>query len=321
MGIWNLLIDWVGQLLRILYGVTHNYGLAIILLTVLIRIILYPLMKKQMVSMQETQKIQPLMQEIQKKYRDDKERMNQELMRLYKEHGVNPMGGCLPLLIQMPILILFFRVLRDFDYKIPSGDIDGGFLWIKNTVIVPIIENGIEIGQKIIGGLAAPDQLLIIPETVPMIGGYSIGILPFLVGISMYFQQKLTMPPMPVTSQGDGSSNPAANTQKMMGTIMPVMITFISFSLPSGLSVYWLTSTLFDIVQKFFINRKDPDIKKDVKKEPDVSQSKEIKDRKQEQKKEPEIKQKESEQDFSWIPGYEKPIKKPNKKSTNKERP
>ena len=112
MGIWNSLIGWVEQLLRILYGVTHNYGLAIILLTILIRIVLYPLMKKQMVSMQETQKIQPLMQEIQKKYKDDKERLNQEVMRLYKEHGVNPMGGCLPLLIQMPILILFFRVLR-----------------------------------------------------------------------------------------------------------------------------------------------------------------------------------------------------------------
>jgi YidC/Oxa1 family membrane protein insertase len=240
-------------------------------------------MQKQMVSMRETQKVQPLMQEIQEKYKDDKERMNQELMRLYKEHGVNPMGGCLPLLIQMPILILFFRVLREFDYKIPDGTIDAAFLWIKN--------------------LAEPDQLF------GIIGGYSIGILPILVGVSMFFQQKLTMPPMPVTSQSDSSSNPAANTQKMMGTIMPIMIAFVSFSLPSGLSLYWFTSTLFDIVQKIFINRKDPDIKK----EPDISQVKETQEIKKEQKKEPEIRQKKSEQEVSWIPGYEKPAKKPKK--------
>ena len=283
MGIWSTLIGWVEQLLRILYGVTHNYGLAIILLTILIRIALYPLMQKQMVSMRDTQKIQPLMQEIQKKYKDDKERMNQELMRLYKEHKVNPMGGCLPLLIQMPILILFFRVLREFDYKIPDGTIDAAFLWIKN--------------------LAEPDKLF------GIIGGYSIGILPILVGVSMFFQQKLTMPPMPVVSQDESSSNPAANTQKMMGTIMPVMIAFISFSLPSGLSLYWFTSTLFDIVQKLIINRKDPDIKK----EHEDSKVKEKEEIIEEQKKEPEIRKKESEPDLSWIPGYEKPAKKPKK--------
>ena len=114
---------------------------------------------------------------------------------------------------------------------------------------------------------------------------------------------------MPVTSQSDSSSNPAANTQKMMGTIMPIMIAFVSFSLPSGLSLYWFTSTLFDIVQKIFINRKDPDIKK----EPDISQVKETQEIKKEQKKEPEIRQKKSEQEVSWIPGYEKPAKKPKK--------
>jgi len=285
LGIWDQLISWVEKLLSVLYGVTHNYGLAIILLTLLIRIVMYPLMKKQMISMQETQKIQPLMQEIQKKYKDDKERMNQEVMRLYKEHGVNPMGGCLPLLVQMPILILFFRVLRDFKYYIPNTEIiDAGFLWIKN--------------------LAEPDKLF------GVFGNYSIGILPILVGVSMYFQQKLTMPPMPATSQSNSSSNPAANTQKMMGTIMPVMIAFISFSLPSGLSVYWFTSTLFDIVQKLIINKKEPKIMKESENSPKkISQEK-----KGEQKREPESKQKESTPESSWIPGYEKLTKTPAKK-------
>lgn len=296
MGIWSSLIKLVEQLLSMLYGITHNYGLAIILLTIIIRTIMYPLMQKQMISMRETQKIQPLMQEIQRKYKHDKERMNQELMRLYKEHKVNPMGGCLPLIIQMPILILFFQVLRGFEYFVPNTEIiDGGFLWIKNVV---------EYQGEMVAGLAAPDQLF------GVIGNYNIGILPILVGVSMYFQQKLTMPPVTVASQSDSSSNPAFNTQKMMGTIMPVMIAFISFSLPSGLSLYWFTSTLFDIIQKLVINKKEPEIKK----EPDISQKTEIKEKEQEQPEEKVAQQKNSEQEFSWIPGYEKDSVKQNKK-------
>lgn len=302
MGIWSSLIKLVEQLLSMLYGITHNYGLAIILLTIIIRTIMYPLMQKQMISMRETQKIQPLMQEIQRKYKHDKERMNQELMRLYKEHKVNPMGGCLPLIIQMPILILFFQVLRGFEYFVPNTEIiDGGFLWIKNVV---------EYQGEMVAGLAAPDQLF------GVIGNYNIGILPILVGVSMYFQQKLTMPPVTVASQSDSSSNPAFNTQKMMGTIMPVMIAFISFSLPSGLSLYWFTSTLFDIIQKLVINKKEPEIKK----EPDISQKTEIKEKEQEQPEEKVAQQKNSEQEFSWIPGYEKDSvkqKKQNKKGKN----
>lgn len=302
MGIWSSLIKLVEQLLSMLYGITHNYGLAIILLTIIIRTIMYPLMQKQMISMRETQKIQPLMQEIQRKYKHDKERMNQELMRLYKEHKINPMGGCLPLIIQMPILILFFQVLRGFEYFVPNTEIiDGGFLWIKNVV---------EYQGEMVAGLAAPDQLF------GVIGNYNIGILPILVGVSMYFQQKLTMPPVTVASQSDSSSNPAFNTQKMMGTIMPVMIAFISFSLPSGLSLYWFTSTLFDIIQKLVINKKQPEIKK----EPDISQKTEIKEKEQEQPEEKVAQQKNSEQEFSWIPGYEKDSvkqKKQNKKGKN----
>lgn len=302
MGIWSSLIKLVEQLLSMLYGITHNYGLAIILLTIIIRTIMYPLMQKQMISMRETQKIQPLMQEIQRKYKHDKERMNQELMRLYKEHKINPMGGCLPLIIQMPILILFFQVLRGFEYFVPNTEIiDGGFLWIKNVV---------EYQGEMVAGLAAPDQLF------GVIGNYNIGILPILVGVSMYFQQKLTMPPVTVASQSDSSSNPAFNTQKMMGTIMPVMIAFISFSLPSGLSLYWFTSTLFDIIQKLVINKKEPEIKK----EPDISQKTEIKEKEQEQPEEKVAQQKNSEQEFSWIPGYEKDSvkqKKQNKKGKN----
>src|SRR5680860_1057620 len=117
---WSSLIAITTKLLTILYSFTHNYGVTIILLAILIRLILYPLMQKQMVSMREIQKIQPLMKAVQDKYKNDKERLNKELMALYKEHKVNPMGGCLPLLIQMPILILLFQTLSCLLYTSPS---------------------------------------------------------------------------------------------------------------------------------------------------------------------------------------------------------
>lgn len=296
MGIWNTLAGWVEQLLSILYGITHNYGLAIIILTLIIRAIMYPLMQKQIVAMRDTQKIQPLIQEIQKKYSHDKERMNQEVMALYKQHKINPMGGCLPLLIQMPILILFFRVLREFKYFIPNTEIiDSGFLWIKN--------------------LAAPDELF------GVIGNYSIGILPFLVAASMYFQQKLTMSAMPAAGQSSASSssNPAADTQKIMGTVMPLMIGFISFNLPSGLSLYWLTSTLFDIGQRLIINKKDKNTEAEKKPVADISPEQTVPEQtaleqKPEQKPKKKTQPKPKKPDTSWIPGYETPSAKKTKK-------
>jgi len=320
--LWSSLINIVSQILEFLYGVTHNYGLAIILFTILIRFLLYPLMQKQMTSMRDTQKVQPLMQEIQRKYKNDKEKMNQELMQLYKEHNINPMSGCLPLLIQMPILILFFQVLRVFEYKIPGTDIiDGGFLWIKNTATITLLENGIEV-ERIVAGLAAPDQLFgVLPDSVPFIGGTPIGILPILVGVTMYIQQKLTTPAMAGSSQNSSSSNPTAGTQKMMTTIMPLMIGFISFTLPSGLSLYWVTSTIFGIGQQILINKKETEIKtitvnndKELKKE-EKTQPKAIQEV---NKKEKEKGNKNIEKDTSWIPGYEKPASLQNKQDKNK---
>ena len=101
-----------GYMLNLIYGFVENYGLSIILLTVLIKIILLPLTLKQQKSMTKTQKLQPKLQEVMEKYKYDKERQSQETMKLYKEYGVNPMGGCLPLLIQFPILIAFYQVIQ-----------------------------------------------------------------------------------------------------------------------------------------------------------------------------------------------------------------
>ena len=311
-AIWSSLVGIVEQVLVFLYGFTHNYGVAIILLTIIIRALMYPLMQKQMTSMRETQKIQPLMQEIQRKYKNDKEKMNQELMRLYKEHKVNPMGGCLPLIVQMPILILFFQVLREFKYHIPNTNIiDGGFLWIQNEVTY--------LGE-IVAGLAAPDKLF---GVIQFSGSeYFIGILPILVGASMYFQQKLTTPAAPATNKGSSSANPTASTQKMMTTIMPLMIGFISFTLPSGLSLYWFTSTLFGIGQQLLINKKEtvPEkIKGTIEEKSDEEKPEKVEKVETKQKK--DIKTEVIEEDIPWIPGYENPASQQNKKNNKKGKP
>ncbi len=284
---WSSLITLVTKLLTVLYGFTHNYGVAIILLTILIRLILYPLMQKQMVSMREMQKIQPLMKAVQEKYKNDKERLNKELMALYKEHKVNPMGGCLPLLIQMPILILLFQTLRVFKYYIPNTEIiDGGFLWIANQV--EVIKDGLPV---MVGGLAAPEHLIGLGDGI--FGLTYVGILPFLVGGSMYIQQKMTSTGGTAAGKGGGSGE---QTQKMMTIMMPLLIGFMSFSLPSGLTLYWFTSTLLGIGQQYLINKKAPVIA-ETPKEIVSGKKEKLTDKKPEKpvslKEEP------------WIPGYE----------------
>jgi len=283
---WSSLITLITKLLTMLYGFTHNYGFAIILLTILIRVILYPLMQKQMVSMREMQKIQPLMKAVQEKYKNDKERLNKELMALYKEHKVNPMSGCLPLLIQMPILILLFQTLRVFKYHIPNTEIiDGGFLWIANQV--EIIKDGLPV---MVGGLAAPEQLISLGDGI--FGIQYLGILPFLVAGSMYIQQKMTSPGG-AAGKGGGSSE---QTQKMMTIMMPLLIGFMSFTLPSGLTLYWFTSTLIGIGQQYLINKKTPTI---------VEMPKEVVPGKKEKLTDKKPEKPVSLKEEPWIPGYE----------------
>jgi len=294
---WSSLVALVTKLLVMLYGFTHNYGVAIILLTILIRLILYPLMQKQMVSMREMQKIQPLMKAVQDKYKNDKERLNKELMALYKEHKVNPMSGCLPLVIQMPILILLFQALRVFEYLDPiNNNINGGFLWIASQV--PEINAGLLTG-KIIGGLSASERLIplgrISIETgLPngIFGLQYIGILPFLVAGSMYIQQKMTS-----TDSAPGKDGGSAQqTQKMMTIMMPLMIGFMSFTLPSGLTLYWFTSTLLGIGQQYLINKKTPTID-EIPKEVAPGKKEKPTDKKMGKLAAP--------REEPWIPGYE----------------
>lgn len=217
MGIYSFLqpvADLISGVITALYDVTvaigfPSYALAIIMISILLKIILFPLMQKQMKSTMNMQEIQPKLEYLQKKYKSNPEKMNEEVMKLYKEYNVNPMSGCLPLLIQMPILIGLFAALRQYDFVNAAH---ATFFWIPN------------LGDK--------DPFYI---------------LPILVALTMFVQQKISM--------GSNEAVAANPTMKTMLYIMPAMMLFVCWSMPSGLCLYWAFFSILSIVQQFFLNK------------------------------------------------------------------
>ncbi len=206
--------------LRFFYGYMHNYGLAILVLTVLIKILFWPLTHKSYKSMKEMQKIQPLMAKIREKYKGNKEQMNREMMQLYKTYKVNPMGGCLPMLIQIPVFFALFRVLgSSIELRhAPFG------LWITD--------------------LSAPDRLFHFPFEIPFMAPPSgIPVLTLLMGASMFLQQKM-------------SPAPGDPTQAKIMMFLPLIFTFVFINFPSGLVLYWLTNNILSIGQQYRILKK-----------------------------------------------------------------
>ena len=217
MGIYSFLqpvADVISKVIDALYQVTvtigfPSYALAIILISILLKIILFPLMQKQMKSTMNMQEVQPKLEYLQKKYKNNPEKMNEEVMKLYKEYNINPMAGCLPLLIQMPILIGLFGALRQYNFD-PIEH--ATFFWIPN--------------------LAEKDPLFI---------------LPILVALTMFLQQKISMSATPSAAE-----NP---TMKTMLYIMPAMMLFVCWQMPSGLCLYWAFFSILSIIQQFFMNK------------------------------------------------------------------
>ena len=196
---------------------TGNYGLAIVLLTLIIKLLLWPLTQKSFVSMKRMQKLQPQMQRLKEKFGDDKTRLNKEMMDLYKRNKVNPLGGCLPMLLQFPFFIGFYNALLT-----PIELRHASFLWIKD--------------------LSRPDW-----EALPFSAfGYDVGIpvLVLLMGASMFIQQWM--------SPAVGDPN-----QRRMMMLMPLVFTVIFVSFPSGLTIYWFVNNLLSILQQYMINRKE----------------------------------------------------------------
>ena len=203
---------WV---LNWLYGYVGNYGVAIIIITILIKLLFWPITSKGMRSMKNMQKLQPKVAKLKEKYKDDPTKMNQEMMALYKTYKVNPVGGCLPMLIQIPFFFALYRVLMAA-IELRHAPF---MLWIND--------------------LSAPDRLMI-GFDIPYIHG--IPVLTLLMGLSMYLQQKMT----PTT---------ADPTQARIMQFLPVVFTFMFINFASGLVLYWFVNNLLSILQQVLINR------------------------------------------------------------------
>lgn len=240
-ALWSGASELLLTILEFFYGLTNSFGLAIVLLTIAVRIVLYPLNQKQMTSMQQMQKIQPRLKVLQEKYANDKEKLNQETMRLYKENKVNPAAGCLPLLVQLPILILLFNVLRTYDF---AGTSFLGIILGSSTTAGLAQAVGVAADPTgNYGVMSVLTGILKNPAGLSNMGLY-IGNLILLIGISFltWAQQKLS-----------SGTNPQ---MAMMNTVMPFFMAFICLSMPGGVMLYWGLSSLMGVVQQYFVMSK-----------------------------------------------------------------
>lgn len=202
-------------LLNFFHGIIGNYGIAIILVTVIYKAIFWPITQRGLKSMKNMQKLQPKMQKIKEKYKDDPQAVNREIMNLYKTYKVNPVGGCLPMIIQIPVFFALYKVLL-ICIELRHAPF---FLWITD--------------------LSAPDRLWI-GVHIPWLGG--IPVLTLLMGASMFLQQKMS----PTTPDP---------TQARVMMMLPVVFTFMFLNFASGLVLYWFVNNLLSILQQYLINR------------------------------------------------------------------
>jgi len=218
---WTWLIRPISEyvmlpLMSFLHYLVPNWGLVIVIFSIIIKIALHPLTRSSMRSMKKMQALQPLMTEIREKYKDDPQKMNQQVMNLYKEYGVNPAGGCLPLLLQFPILIALYNVFRaTIELR------QANFVWW-------------------ITDLSIPDTIFSLPFEIPFFGVRDVSGLALAMGITMFIQQKMTV------------KDPR---QKAMIWMMPIMMTLLFNSFPSGLNLYYFVFNILSIGQQVMINR------------------------------------------------------------------
>lgn len=240
--IWNgFIVNPMTNLLLLLYDVLgNNFFLALIAFTALIRLAMLPLSMKQQRSMMKTQEMQPQVQAIQKKYKNDQAKMMQEFQKI----GYSPaesLTGCLPLLIQMPIFFGLYRAILYVLSSTPQGLYElseRAYRFVNLTDLLPVSNQALWLN------LGQPDPRFI---------------LPVLVGVTMYASQKLVMPKKDSTKQDE--DNPAAAMQQQMQVTMPFMFGFFALQFPSGLSIYFIVSNLISTLQGFILRRNKENLK------------------------------------------------------------
>lgn len=237
---WDIFINPMVTLMTLLYSVLgNNIVLSIVVLTFGIRMLMYPLFAKQQESTKKMQEVQPRLKKIQEKYKDDREKLSQEQMKLYKEAGINPLGGCLPMLVQFPIFIGLYQAIFFALAATPFQLVD-----LSERLMIPGLAGLIPLQNTWLG-------MSLIDAPSPPNNPYYALALPLLVAATTYLQFKYTQSQMPQqsTKNEDGSTNQAAAMSQQMGLMMPVMFGFISLSLSVGLSIYFITSNLVGIIQ------------------------------------------------------------------------
>ena len=219
------------NIMRWMHDMSGSWGLAIMLLTIVVRTFLWPVHAKSQNTMKRMALLAPKMKELQEKYKDDQQKVSAETMKLYRDYGVNPLGGCLPMLIQIPIFFGFYRVLQY------AAELRGqSFLWVKD--------------------LAAADTIYTwdLPFPIPLLGQHlHINPLPLIMGVTMFLQMKLT--PQPQTTDP---------MQRRIFMLMPFMFLFFCYSFAAALSLYWSTQNIFSIFQAWVtkLYQKDPTLEK-----------------------------------------------------------
>jgi YidC/Oxa1 family membrane protein insertase len=262
VAIWQSILNGLGTFLARLYDFIPNYGVDIILLTILIRLLLLPLGVKQIRSMQATQALQPKIKALQQKYKGDRAKLNEEMMKLYKEAGHNPLSGCFPLLLQLPVLIALFSVLRTQGGYVAQGN--GGHIPKDSSLYTAIVNNdtnflgtnllcsAIESGKDVDLTKGVPPQSGHQPDikTLDCGGKFPANIPYYLFALIMvgttYFQQRQ----MTRASPGGASAN---RQQQTIMRIMPLLFGFWGFIFPAGLVVYWSTTNGIQIGQQWFL--------------------------------------------------------------------
>lgn len=255
--IWNSLQGLLGNILSFFYDLVPNYGFAIICLTIVVNILVFPLTLKQVRSTRAMQEIQPEMERIRREYKGDQETTNQKVMELYRERGVSPFGCVLPLLVQMPVWFALFQVLRNPANSLPP---DSSLLVAASEGTLRFLTMDLDLAPSEVVG----SQGLFAVDTIPYL------LLVGFVILTGYMQQKLLSPP-----KQSGASNPQAEAVQRMTKILPLMFGVISYIWPSGLNLYFATSNLFRTGQQLLIFKIDgrpgppPDGGKPATKEPD----------------------------------------------------
>lgn len=259
----------LGYLFRGIYMFVGNYGWTIILFTLIIKLILVPLNIKQQKSMKKTQAIQPRLLKLQEKYAQDKEKLSQETMKLYQEAGVSPMGGCLPMLIQFPILIGLYNIIRkpmSYVMMLTKDEVLAISERLTGEVVDFGVVNQIGVAKEMqssfdkISDLIRENLLinfdffgfdLSVTPTINFISQHlEYALIPVLAGFTTYIVSVISS-----KISGTAANNQAAGSMKTMNVIFPLMTAWFAVTLPAGLGIYWIISNLFQIAQMFVLNK------------------------------------------------------------------